>query len=212
MYSIWLENLQLTNYNEYIGAPIGDEAQMISVFFIGCLHKPTALPTPTWYQERAYTSDGQLCASGHHEYVGNLTLSKSSSAQRARRKLASAMAEQMMPYREQLDASLDIEIQQILWNPSAPEESVFEIPYTSDIRTVELLPSPQNPQVLWSEVCFTGTITDLVDEVNRQVLLQQSNFSEDDINMKITPTTNAPSIEEQLHALKQTFYKTNNAI
>ena len=178
---------------------------MLSIFFIGCLHKPTTLPTPTWHQEKAYTSNGQLCASGHHEYVGNLTLSKSSSAQRARRKLASAMSEQMMPYREQVENSLDVEIHQILWNPSVPEESVFEIPYTSEVRTVELLPAPQNPQVLWSEVCFTGTMTDLVDEINRQVLLQQNNFSEDDINMKITPAPNAPSIEEQLNELKQTF-------
>lgn len=178
---------------------------MISIFFIGCLHKPTTLPTPTWHQERAYTSNGKLCASGHHEYVGNLTLSKSSSAQRARRKLTVAMAEQMMPYREDVESTLNVTVPQIVWNPSAPEESVFEIPYTSEVRTVELLPSPQNPQVLWSEVCFTGTIPDLVDEVNRQVLLQQSNFSEDDINMKITPTTSTPSIEEHLNELKQTF-------
>lgn len=71
---------------------------------------------------------------------------------------------------------------------------------------MELLPSPQTPQVLWSEVCFTGTINELLDELNRQVLIEQQNtFSEDNINMKIRPTTNASSLEEQLDALKQNY-------
>lgn len=63
---------------------------------------------------KAYTSEGQLCTSGHHEFIGNLSLSKSASAQRARKKLAIALAEQISPYHEKLKSSLDIEIDKIV--------------------------------------------------------------------------------------------------
>ena len=183
---------------------------MILILIIGCVGKAITVPKPTWYKEHAYQDpNGHFCACGHHDFNGNLNLSTSSSTHRARQKLTIALAEQMMPYVHHLETTFELNITAVSWSPEIRHESVFQIPFASDTRHIEFLPDQQNPVVLWSEVCVTSSMSDLMDSLNQRLVEQHNQqYIDSDIEMKITSSAEQLSFEEQLDAIKQNFIQT----
>ena len=191
-----------------IGCPFMNSISLAMLSLtIGCTPKKSELPKPSWYHPDTYeNSSGERCASGYHEFSGNLNLSKSSSAQRARRKLSTTLAEAMTPYVELVQQNLNISVTDVQWNPTAPDDAIFNLPFASEVRTVELLPSPQTPQVLWSEVCVTSELKDLIVTLNSRLIAEhQQSYTEDDVDMKITPDEILPTFEEKLQLLMTTY-------